>query len=159
MHPSTTPGPSPATASTARVTSRGSWRSTGVRYVSIEGRIKDVINRGGEKVNAEEVELLLLRHPRSPTPRWSRCPTPGWGSAPAPTWWRGPRRSLLPEVRAHLEALGVAKFKWPERLEWVDELPKTSVGKLDKKRLREDIARRLSEAERAQLSFLSSRSR
>ena len=51
----------------------------------------------------------------------------------------------LPEVRAHLEALGVAKFKWPERLEWVDELPKTSVGKLDKKRLREDIARRLSE--------------
>ena len=52
----------------------------------------------------------------------------------------------LPEVQAHLEALGVAKFKWPERLEWVDELPKTSVGKLDKKRLREDIARRLSEA-------------
>src|SRR5439155_1130576 len=36
----------------------------GQRYVSIEGRIKDVINRGGEKVNAAEVELLLLRHPR-----------------------------------------------------------------------------------------------
>ncbi|MBF6370840.1 AMP-binding protein, partial [Nocardia puris] len=35
----------------------------GVRYVSIEGRIKDLINRGGEKINAEEVELLLVRHP------------------------------------------------------------------------------------------------
>ena len=34
-----------------------------IRYLSIDGRIKDVINRGGEKINAEEVELLLISHP------------------------------------------------------------------------------------------------
>ena len=117
----------------------------GIRYVSIEGRIKDVINRGGEKVNAEEVELLLLRHPAIAAAAVVAMPDPRLGERACAYLVARTAPLTLPEVRAHLEALGVAKFKWPERLEWVDELPKTSVGKLDKKRLREDIARRLSD--------------
>lgn len=111
----------------------------GERYLSVEGRIKDVINRGGEKINAEEIELLLLRHP-------------GIGAAavvPMPDERLGERACAylvatgepleLSEIRRHLDGLGVAKFKWPERLEWIGELPTTPVGKIDKKRLQADI--------------------
>ena len=117
----------------------------GVKYLSIEGRIKDVINRGGEKVNAEEVELLLLRHPAISAAAVVAMPDARLGERACAYLVTRSAPLTLQEVRAHLEELGVAKFKWPERLEWLDELPKTSVGKLDKKKLREDIARRLSE--------------
>lgn len=115
----------------------------GVRHLSIEGRIKDVINRGGEKVNAEEVELLLLRHPGIAAAAVVAMPDPRLGERACAYLVASGRPLTLPEVRGHLESLGVAKVKWPERLEWTDELPTTLVGKLDKKRLREDIARRL----------------
>jgi 2,3-dihydroxybenzoate-AMP ligase len=116
----------------------------GGRWLSIEGRIKDVINRGGEKVNAEEVEALLLRHPA----------VAGAGVVAMPDARLGERACAylvardapvdLEDVRRHLDALGVAKVKWPERLEWVDELPRTLVGKIDKKALRADIGDRLA---------------
>ena len=92
------------------------------------------------------MELLLLRHPAIAAAAVVAMPDPRLGERACAYLVARSAPLTLPEVRAHLEALGVAKFKWPERLEWVDELPKTSVGKLDKKRLREDIARRLSEA-------------
>ena len=116
----------------------------GIRYLAIEGRIKDVINRGGEKVNAEEVELLLLRHPAIAAAAVVAMPDPRLGERACAYLVARDEPLTLAQVRAHLDALGVAKVKWPERLEWVDELPKTLVGKLDKKRLREDIARRLA---------------
>jgi 2,3-dihydroxybenzoate-AMP ligase len=46
----------------------------------------------------------------------------------------------LDDIREHLAALGVAKFKWPERLEWVSRLPRSNVGKVDKRSLRERAA-------------------
>jgi 2,3-dihydroxybenzoate-AMP ligase len=46
-------------------------------------------------------------------------------------------------IQAHLSVLGVAKFKWPERLEWVSEMPKTPIGKIDKKALHADITAKL----------------
>ena len=50
----------------------------------------------------------------------------------------------LEDVRQAMAAARVATFKWPERLEIIAELPATKVGKIDKKALREDIARRLT---------------
>ncbi len=50
----------------------------------------------------------------------------------------------LEDVRQAMAAAGVATFKWPERLEIIAELPATKVGKIEKKALREDIARRLT---------------
>jgi non-ribosomal peptide synthetase component E (peptide arylation enzyme) len=47
-------------------------------------------------------------------------------------------------VQRHFAALDVAKFKWPERIERCDEIPRTQVGKTDKKRLQAEIARRLA---------------
>jgi non-ribosomal peptide synthetase component E (peptide arylation enzyme) len=116
----------------------------GVGYLSIEGRIKDVINRGGEKVNAEEVEVLLLRHPAVAGAAVVAMPDARLGERACAYLVAVGEPVGLEDIRRHFDALGVARFKWPERLEWVDELPKTLVGKLDKKRLREDIIRRMA---------------
>ena len=116
----------------------------GERYVAIEGRIKDLINRGGEKINAEEVELLLLRHPSVRAAAVVPMPDRASANGPAPTWSWTARSSPCPEVHEHFAALEVAKFKWPERLEHLPEMPRTPVGKTDKKRLAADIARKVA---------------
>jgi 2,3-dihydroxybenzoate-AMP ligase len=112
----------------------------GTRYLSIDGRIKDVINRGGEKINAEEVELLLLRHPGVLHAAVVAMPDPRLGERTCAYLVAQDQPVSLDEIRRHLAALGVAKFKWPERIEWVDELPRSNVGKVDKKALRQRIA-------------------
>jgi 2,3-dihydroxybenzoate-AMP ligase len=119
-------------------------RIDGARYVSIEGRIKDLINRGGEKINAEEVESLLLRHPRVDAAAVVAMPDPRLGERTcAYIVVRGaPLR--LADVARHFADLQVATFKWPERVEHLDEMPRTLVGKLDKKRLQADIAAKLA---------------
>lgn len=112
----------------------------GRRYLSVEGRIKDVINRGGEKINAEEVELLLLRHPGIAAAAVDPMPDGRLGEKACAYVVASADPLDLTEIRWHLDRLGVAKFKWPERLEWVSELPRTPVGKVNKKRLRAEIA-------------------
>ena len=116
----------------------------GERYVAIEGRIKDLINRGGEKINAEEVELLLLRHPSVRAAAVVPMPDPRLGERTCAYVVVDGAQLTLPEVREHFAALEVAKFKWPERLERLPELPRTPIGKTDKKRLAADIARKVS---------------
>ncbi|WP_037370711.1 (2,3-dihydroxybenzoyl)adenylate synthase [Amycolatopsis orientalis] len=113
----------------------------GKRHVSIEGRIKDLINRGGEKVNAEEVEGLLMKHQDVAVASVVAVPDERLGEK-ACAFLVSETGAILtiPQVQQHMDALGVAKYKWPERLVWVPELPKTNVGKIDKKRLRADAA-------------------
>ncbi len=116
----------------------------GVRHLSIEGRIKDLINRGGEKINAEEVEQLLVTHPQVRNAAVVAMPDPRLGERTCAYLVTADDRQVSMEsVQAHLESLGVAKFKWPERLELVPELPQTNVGKIDKKRLRADVVAKL----------------
>ena len=112
----------------------------GTRYLSIDGRIKDVINRGGEKINAEEVELLLLRHPAVAQAAVVAMPDPRLGERSCAYLAARDQPVSLDEIRGHLAGLGVAKFKWPERIEWLGELPRSNVGKVDKKALRQQIA-------------------
>jgi 2,3-dihydroxybenzoate-AMP ligase len=116
----------------------------GERYLSIEGRIKDVISRGGEKVNAEEVELLLLRHPAVSAAAVVAMPDERLGERACAYLVAAGEPLTLAAIRQHLTELGVAKFKWPERVELLGELPRTAVGKTDKKALRADIAARLA---------------
>ncbi|KAB2384828.1 (2,3-dihydroxybenzoyl)adenylate synthase [Actinomadura montaniterrae] len=116
----------------------------GVRCVTVEGRIKDLINRGGEKVNAEEVELLLVRHPAIAAAALVAMPDPRLGERACAYLVARDEPVGLASVRHHLEGLGVAKYKWPERLEWVDEFPATRVGKIDKQRLRREIAEKMA---------------
>jgi 2,3-dihydroxybenzoate-AMP ligase len=116
----------------------------------VEGRAKDLINRGGEKISAEEIENLVLAHPSVFNAAAVAMPDPVLGERTCVYVILRPGAGLaFAELVAFLQAQQIAKFKLPERLEIVESFPLTSVGKVSKKDLREDIARRL-EAERAE---------
>ncbi|PVZ14587.1 (2,3-dihydroxybenzoyl)adenylate synthase [Actinomycetospora cinnamomea] len=117
----------------------------GHRAVSIEGRIKDLINRGGEKINAEEVELLVLTHPHVVEAALVAMPDPRLGERGCAYLVTDGVPVTLEDVRAHLRALDVAKYKWPERIEVVAALPRTRVGKVDKKAMVADVTARLQD--------------
>lgn len=111
----------------------------------VHGRDKDMINRGGEKISAEEIEDLMYRLGSLELVAAVAMPDPVLGErlcvyvVPKP----GHQEPSIEEVRAAFEQRGVAAYKFPERLEVVSELPMTKVGKINKKALREDIAVRL----------------
>jgi 2,3-dihydroxybenzoate-AMP ligase len=111
----------------------------------VEGRDKDMINRGGEKISAEEVENLAYQLPQVAHVAVVAMPDLALGERVCLYAVLKPGAALtLDEVRRSIAASGVAAYKWPERLEIVDELITTKVGKVDKKALRADIARRLT---------------
>lgn len=120
-------------------TSDGWFRTGDVGYldgagnVVMTGRVKDVINRGGEKISALEIENELMGHPA----------ITGCAVVPAPDRRLGERACAfvvlrpgfhldLSEVQGFLDERGVSKVKWPERLEVVESLPMTATGKVQK---------------------------
>lgn len=111
----------------------------GVRCYTVEGRIKNMISRGGEKINTEEVELLLGSHPAVSEAALVAMPDARLGErACAFVVTREGAQLDLGAVRAHFERLQVAKYKWPERVEVLAEMPRVSqVGKIDRRRLRD----------------------
>jgi 2,3-dihydroxybenzoate---[aryl-carrier protein] ligase len=138
-------------------TSDGYYRSGDIVRLSelgnlvVEGRAKDLINRGGEKISAEEIENLILTHPSVFNAAAVAMPDAILGERTcAYVILRRSASLTLPELVTFLNAQQIAKFKLPERLEVVDAFPLTGVGKVSKKDLREDIVRKLAaEAERA----------
>lgn len=114
----------------------------GVTLFRLDGRIKDVINRGGEKVNAAEIEELLSQYEAVVRVALVAMPDSRLGEracafvVPA----AGTTPPSLSEVQRYLNSLGVAKFKWPERIEIRESLPLTNVSKVDKVTLRTQIA-------------------
>ena len=112
----------------------------------IEGRDKDVINRGGEKIPAEEVEdgAYLLDSVRQAAAVAMPDPVLGERICLYAVPHKG-RSVSLDEVRDAMLGSGAARFKLPERLVLVDDLPRTPIGKIDKKVLRADIAARLAD--------------
>jgi 2,3-dihydroxybenzoate-AMP ligase len=117
------------------------------RYLTVEGRIKDTINRGGEKISAEEVENHILAHPKVENCAYVAMPDPileEKGCAFILT--KGNQDLTLDELCRFLkEERYIATFKLPERLELVKEFPMTQVGKIDKKELRRIIHEKLLE--------------
>jgi 2,3-dihydroxybenzoate-AMP ligase len=111
----------------------------------VEGRDKDMINRGGEKISAEEVENLVYRLPQVAQVAAVAMPDADLGEKVCVYAVLKPGTTLgLDDVRDAMAAAGVARYKWPERLEVVDELLTTKVGKIDKKALRADVATRIA---------------
>ena len=111
----------------------------------VEGRDKDMINRGGEKISAEEVENVVYTLPQVAQVAAVAMPDPDLGERVCVYAVLEPGAGLtLDDVRAAFADAGVARFKWPDRLEVVDALATTKVGKIDKKALREDLAARLA---------------
>jgi 2,3-dihydroxybenzoate-AMP ligase len=110
----------------------------------VEGRKKDLINRGGEKISAEEIENLILTHPAVQNVACVPMPDPILGERMCAYVILHPGQSLnLPELVAFLLAEEIAKHKLPERLEIVDELPLSPFGKVSKNILTEKITERL----------------
>jgi len=132
-------------------TSNGFFRSGDlVRTVRIadrdhyifEGRLKDNINRGGEKFGAEEVENVIVRHPSVNDVRVVAMPDPFFGEKACAFIIPKPGETV-PSVAAlgeFLQREGLAKFKLPERVEAIAEFPVTRVGKVDKQALRRMIS-------------------
>ena len=113
----------------------------------VEGRRKDMINRGGEHLSAEEIENLILTHPAVHNAAVIGMPDPDMGERICAYVIPKPGQTMaLPELCSFLLAKNIAKFKLPERLELVGEFPLTNIGKVSKKDLREDIANKLKGA-------------
>jgi 2,3-dihydroxybenzoate-AMP ligase len=114
------------------------------RYVFAEGRRKDFINRGGEKISCEEIENLMFAHPKVKTATLVAMPDPVFGEKACAFVVPHPGASLsFDELIAFLRSQQIAAFKLPERLEVVSELPVSPVGKILKRQLREMIAAKI----------------
>jgi non-ribosomal peptide synthetase component E (peptide arylation enzyme) len=126
-------------------------RIEGRLYYSFEGRLKDNINRGGEKFGTEEVENFIRQHPA--VADVAVVAMPDEMVIERACAYLVPRPGeKAPDVRtlgAFLETLGLAKFKFPERIEVVNAFPVTRVGKLDKAQLRKTIAEKLAREKNA----------
>lgn len=119
------------------------------RYVYTEGRRKDMINRGGEKISCDEVENLIFGLPQVKDVSLVAMPDPVFGEkACACVVLRPGGRLDFGEMVAHLRAQHIAAFKLPERLEVMHAFPVSPVGKILKRELREMVASKV-EAERA----------
>ena len=115
----------------------------------VEGRKKDLINRGGEKISAEEIENLILSHPAVQNVACIAMPDPALGERMCACVVPRPgARLALDELVRFLAGKEIARFKLPERLELMSEFPLSSFGKVSKKALVEGVARKLA-AERS----------
>ncbi|QEC49335.1 long-chain fatty acid--CoA ligase [Baekduia soli] len=113
-------------------------------YVRLVDRTKDVIKSGGEWISSVELENEIMGHPAVAEAAVIAVPDEKWGERPLACVVLAPGASLTAdELREHLAAR-VARWWLPERVEFIDEVPKTSVGKFSKKDLR---ARFAAEAE------------
>lgn len=111
----------------------------------VEGRRKDVINRGGEKISAEEVEDLVLSHPAVLNAAVVAMPDAVLGERTCAYVVLRPGAELdFDDLTRHLDERRVARFKFPERMEIVERFPTTAVGKVSKKDLRAEIAAKLA---------------
>lgn len=117
------------------------WFNTGdLGYLSADGalvltgRIKEIINRGGIKFNPIDIEAIIDRLPGVVHSAIVPMPDPVLGER-ACAFVQADRAVTLDEVKAALDLAGVARFKWPERLEQVAEMPTTPTRKIMRGRL------------------------
>ncbi len=139
-----------ADATNAALTSDGFFRSgdmmteyrlDGRSYFRFEGRLRDNINRGGEKIACEEVEAFLSRHPAIADAKVVAMSDPIYGEKACAFLILRPGNMAprIADLIAFVTDNGLAKFKCPERIEIVDTFPTTRVGKVDKPALRQLI--------------------
>jgi fatty-acyl-CoA synthase len=121
----------------------GGWFHTGDAavvhpdgYVEIRDRIKDVIISGGENISSVEVEGTLLRHPAVQEAAVVGMPDERWGESPHAFVVLKPGASATEDELRQFTRDRLAHFKVPRSFRFVDELPKTATGKIQKYVLR-----------------------
>jgi cyclohexanecarboxylate-CoA ligase len=133
----------------------GGWFDTGdvarmdaEGYIRICGRNKDIVIRGGENIPVMEVESALYRMPEIADVAIVAMPDPRLIERACAFVTLRPGQSLtLDRLRRHLAGEEIAKHFWPERLEVIEEMPRTPTGKIQKFVLRERARSLLPEAE------------
>jgi fatty-acyl-CoA synthase len=109
-------------------------------YIRITDRSKDVIKSGGEWISSMELENALMAHPDVLEAAVIGVPDDRWGERPfAAVVIRGGADVTPGQLRDHL-AGSVPRWQLPERWAYIDEVPKTSVGKFSKRTMREAYA-------------------
>ncbi|MER5885322.1 AMP-binding protein [Streptomyces sp. NPDC001941] len=118
-------------------------RVTGTGHIVVEGRAKDQINRGGEKIAAEEVENHILAHPGVHDANVVGEPDDYLGERTcAYVILKRDAEPLKPvAIKRFVRERGLAAYKVPDRVVFVEAFPQTGVGKISKKDLRADAAR------------------
>lgn len=141
-------------ATRAAFTSGGFYRSgdmmtahavDGRTYYTFEGRLRDNVNRGGEKIGCEEVEGFVSQHPAIADAKLVAMPDPVYQEKGCifVILRKGHQAPGVKQLAEFLVGRGLAKFKCPERVEVIDAFPVTRVGKVDKASLRALIAQKL----------------
>jgi len=117
----------------------------GVRNLVFRGRVKDVVDRGGEKINCSEVEWAIAKHADVGAVACVAMPDPFYGERMCAfiVLKEDAAELTLAALSEHMNAQGLAKFKWPERIELVSELPVTTSGKVSKPLMRDIVAKKL----------------
>ena len=117
----------------------------GLTCYAFEGRLRDNINRGGEKIGCEEVEGFVSQHPAIADAKLVAMPDPFYGEKGCVFVIVRPGM-MAPDVKSlagFLAGIGLAKYKCPERVEIIESYPLTKVGKLDKPALKKMITEKL----------------
>ncbi|HWF37711.1 MAG TPA: AMP-binding protein [Candidatus Acidoferrales bacterium] len=116
----------------------------------VEGRKKDLINRGGEKISAEEIENLILSHPAVKNVACIPVPDPDMGERMcACILLRDEQNLTFDEMKKFLMGKEIAKFKLPERMEILQDFPLSTFGKVSKKKLVEMISEKMKSEKRS----------
>lgn len=117
-------------------------------YLKITDRIKDVIKSGGEGISSLEIEDLLLKHPMVAEATVIGIPDRKWGERPlalvvlqSGRIEDGAEKELKHHLKSFAERGIISPYAVPDRVQFVAFLPKTSVGKLNKKAMRETFVR------------------
>jgi non-ribosomal peptide synthetase component E (peptide arylation enzyme) len=117
----------------------------GKTYYTFQGRLRDNVNRGGEKIGCEEVETFVSRHPKVADAKLVPMPDALFGEKGCifiiPR--SGQTAPSVAELAQFLISCGLAKFKCPERVETIAAFPVTRIGKLDKTALKTIVAEKL----------------
>ncbi len=108
--------------------------------IVVFGRDKDQINRGGEKIAAEEVENHLLAHPELHDAAVVSIPDPYLGERACAFVIVRSKKPSVTTIKRFLASRGLAGYKIPDRIEFVDAFPKTAIGKVNKKSLRLQVS-------------------
>ena len=117
-------------------------------YITLTGRIKEMINRGGESISATEIERLINRHPDVAAVAVIPMPDPSMGERVCAYIQPKTGAQLsFDEIISFLKEQKASVLQLPERIEFIDVMPYTGAQKLDKRCLREDIEKKLQMAE------------
>jgi fatty-acyl-CoA synthase len=124
----------------------GYWRSgdagsiDGYGYLKLADRLKDLIKSGGEWISTIDMENALVGHPAVREAAVVGVPHPKWQERPLALVVLKPgHHATLQQVREHLSAT-FAKWQLPDQVLFVESIPKTSVGKINKKAMRAEYA-------------------